>query len=81
MGCEAQMEFFMVLVEQGFNGRVLRAKDAAAFLALGESTFWKWVKDGRLPKGTHLSARATVWRIADLEAFIEQQAANHGGIQ
>ena len=65
-------------VEQHF-GRVLRAKDAAAFLALGESTFWRWAKDGRLPKGTRLSARATVWKVADLEAFLEQQTTRQGG--
>ena len=67
--------------EQKDIHRVLRAKDAAAFLALGESTFWKWVKDGRLPQGIRLSARATIWRIADLEAFIEQQATSQGVIQ
>ena len=61
------------------SSRVLRAKGAAALLGLGESTFWRWVKDGRLPKGTRLSARATVWRITDLEAFIERQAVSQGG--
>ena len=68
----------MQTVEQ-HNGKVLRAKDAAAYLALGESTFWRWVQAGRLPRGTHLSARATVWRISDLEAFLERQAAQQGG--
>ena len=43
--------------QQHFSSRVLRAKDAAAFLALGESTFWRWAKDGRLPKGTRLPER------------------------
>ena len=58
------------------NSRVLRAKDAAAFLALGESTFWRWVQAGRLPRGMRLSARVTVWRITDLEAFLEGQATS-----
>ena len=49
----------------------LRAKSAAAFLGIGESTFWRWVKKGRLPKGRRLSARATVWMRADLEQFLE----------
>ena len=69
------------MLNENLTNRVMRAKDAAAFLALGESTFWRWVKDGRLPKGTRLSARATVWKIADLEAFIEQQAASQGFVQ
>jgi len=54
---------------------VLRAKDAAAFLGIGLSTFWRWVQEGRIAKGVHLSARATVWRRTDLEQFLEQAAA------
>lgn len=50
----------------------IRAKSAAAFLGIGESTFWRWVKEGRLPKGTRLSARATVWKREDLERFLNQ---------
>ena len=64
----------MKLLEQHFNGGVLRAKDASAFLALGVSTFWRWVKEGRLPKGIRLSARATVWKREDLEHFLNQAA-------
>ena len=59
--------------KQHCNG-VLRAKEAAAFLALGESTFWRWVKDERLPKGIRLSARFTVWKREDLEHFLAQAA-------
>jgi predicted DNA-binding transcriptional regulator AlpA len=70
----------MKSIGEHFSSRVLRAKDAAAFLSLGESTFWRWARDGRRPKGTRLSARATVWKIADLDAFLEQQAANQGGV-
>lgn len=54
----------------------LRAKTAAAFLGIGESTFWRWVKEGKLPKGRRLSARATVWLKEDMEQFLEQAAEN-----
>lgn len=50
----------------------MRAKSAAAFLGIGESTFWRWVKEGRLPKGKRLSARATIWKREDLEHFLNQ---------
>ena len=53
------------------NAGAMRAKSAAAFLGIGESTYWRWVKEGRLPKGKKLSARATVWMRADLEQFLE----------
>ena len=50
----------------------MRAKNAAAFLGIGESTFWRWVQQGRLPKGARLSARTTVWKYEDLEQFLNQ---------
>lgn len=56
------------------NAGVMRAKNAAAFLAIGESTFWRWVKEEKLPQGIRLSQRTTVWKIRDLEQFLEQAA-------
>lgn len=56
------------------NRRAIRAKDGAAYLGIAESTFWRWVSEGRLPKGTRLSARATVWKIEDLEHFLNVSA-------
>ena len=48
----------------------LRAKDAARLLAIAESTLWKWVKQGHLPKGTRLGSKVTVWRKSDLEKLL-----------
>lgn len=62
------------VVEQIYSAGAMRAKSAARFLGIGESTFWRWVKAGRLPKGTRLSARATVWKREDLERFLNQAA-------
>ena len=56
------------------NRRAIRAKDGAAYLGIAESTFWRWVSEGKLPKGTRLSARATVWKIEDLEHFLNVSA-------
>ena len=61
------------VVEQNGQG-AMRAKSAAAFLGIGESTFWRWVAQGKLPKGRRLSARATVWMRADLEQVLDQAA-------
>ena len=48
----------------------LRARDSAEFLAIGKSTFWRWVQQGRIPPGIRLSARCTVWRKSVLEHFL-----------
>lgn len=52
------------------SGRMLRAKDAAALLGIGKSTLWKWVSEGRLPAGTRLSDKATVWPEDALREFV-----------
>ena len=48
----------------------MRAADAANFLGIAVSTFWRWVSLGRLPKGKRLSARCTVWMREDIERFL-----------
>ena len=58
------------VTEQNHSAGAMRAKTAAAFLGIGQSTFWRWVKEGRIPKGKRLSARATVWIRSDLEQFL-----------
>ncbi len=56
---------------------MMRAKECAAFLGIGKSTFWKWVKEGRIHKGTRYSSRCTVWSYEDLKNFLDKaQAAN-----
>lgn len=49
---------------------VLRAKEASAYLGIGESTFWRWVKENKIPKGKSLSKRVTVWKVADLDRVL-----------
>ena len=50
-----------------------RAKRAAIFLYMAESTFWRHVAEGRIPPGIRLSPRCTVWPIADLQALLERK--------
>ena len=56
--------------------KAMRVKDASAYLGIAQSTFWRWVKEGKLPKGRRLSPRTTVWLREDLEHFLEQAANN-----
>lgn len=49
---------------------VLRARDAAAYLGIAESTFWKRVSDGEFSRGIKQSPRCTVWRREELDAYL-----------
>jgi excisionase family DNA binding protein len=51
----------------------LRAKEAAELLAIAKSTFWCWVYDGRMPAGSRIGPRVTVWKREDLEKFLEER--------
>lgn len=62
------------ITEQVQNVGALRAKDAAKFLGVGISTFWRWAQQGKVPPGIRLSARCTVWRREALEKVLEQAA-------
>lgn len=40
----------------------VRAKQAAAFLSVGLSTFWLWVQQGKIKRPFKLSPRVSTWR-------------------
>jgi len=50
----------------------LRARDVAAYLGIGLNTVWRWARIGRLPKGQQLSPRCTVWKMSELQDFLER---------
>lgn len=64
----------LAAIEHARNIGNVRAKAGAAFLGISESTFWRWVSEGRLPQGIALSARCRVWRLSDLEAVLNRAA-------
>ena len=51
-----------------------RVKDLVHRLQIGESTVWRWAREGKLPEPIRLGRRVTVWRRADIENFIAQVA-------
>ena len=44
--------------------------------SVSEKTIWQWVKQGKFPKPIKLSTNVTVWRLSEVLAWVEQQAAN-----
>lgn len=51
----------------------MRPKEAAKFLGVGLSSFWLYVKQGRI-QTIKLSERVTIVKASELEAFIERAA-------
>jgi len=53
----------------------MRAKECARFLGIGESTFWRWVASGLVPKGIRLTPRCTVWPVEELQTMVKRPQA------
>jgi len=51
-----------------------RVRQIASRLDVSESTIWRWVALGKLPKPKKLSKRVTVWDAAEVDAAIEKMA-------
>jgi len=69
-----------VYVDKNGKKRIIKAKPAKkGFLPLGESTIWEKVRKGEFPQPIRLSSRLTVWRIEEIEAWMNSK--NEGGIK
>ena len=58
------------MVNFNLESPYLRGKQAAAYLGLGVSTFYRRIQEGALPKGIAQSRKCVVWRRVDLDAYI-----------
>ncbi|MDD3598066.1 AlpA family phage regulatory protein [Sulfuricurvum sp.] len=50
--------------------KFLRVKDVADMLSIGKSTVWLYTKTGKLPQPIKLSPGVTVWKLSEIEQFI-----------
>jgi prophage regulatory protein len=55
------------------NERLIRLPQVIAKLGIARSTVWLFVKQGKLPKPIKLSAKVTVWRESELNAYIAEK--------
>jgi len=46
-----------------------------AIIPISKSTWWEGVRTGRFPKPVKLGLRVTVWRVEDIRALIDKEAA------
>ena len=52
----------------------LRVPQILKLIPIGRSTWWRWIADGKAPKGIKLGEKTTVWKAEDINALIEQLA-------
>lgn len=50
--------------------RLMRLPEVKNKVALGRSTIWLWMKQGRFPQGIKLSENVRAWRESEINQFI-----------
>lgn len=53
------------------HNRLLRLPEVKHKVALGRSTIWLWIKQGKFPAGFKLSSRVRVWNEKEINDFIQ----------
>ena len=57
------------------DGEIMRAADVARFMKCAQSTVWKWVERGILPKPTRMGSRFSFWRKSQIERALSEAKA------
>ncbi len=60
------------------SNRLLRLPEVATMTSLGKSTINLWVAQGKFPAPTALSSTIKVWRLEDIEAWIDKVCVSGG---
>lgn len=50
-----------------------RIQKVMELTGLCKSTIWLWAKEGKFPKAIKLSARVTVWNMAEVDAWLKSK--------
>lgn len=51
-----------------------RRTGKSGLLPVSAATWWKWVAEGKAPAPIKLSPGVTVWRYAEVKAFVEKMS-------
>lgn len=58
----------------GMKRKVNAKPERVGLLPVTEKTLWTWVREGKFPKPIRLSGNVTVWRMSEVQAWIDAQA-------
>lgn len=60
----------------GMKRKVSAKPERVGLLPVSEKTIWTWVKQGKFPQPIKMSDNVTVWRMSEVQAWIDAQATN-----
>jgi len=51
------------------------------FLPVSRATIWRWVRENKFPQPIRLSSGISVWRLTDIDRWVEQHSQPQSGKQ
>ena len=57
----------------GMKRKVSAKPGRVGLLPVSEKTIWEWVRQGKFPKPIKVSANVTVWRLSEIQAWMEEK--------
>ncbi|MGV2948548.1 helix-turn-helix transcriptional regulator [Acinetobacter sp. AGC35] len=57
----------------GMKRKVSAKPERVGLLPVSEKTIWEWVRQGKFPKPIKVSANVTVWRLSEIQAWMEEK--------
>lgn len=62
-------------INKGKTKVISARRTSHGLIGVSEKTIWQWVKEGKFPAPIRLSANITVWRLSDVQAWMENKAS------
>jgi predicted DNA-binding transcriptional regulator AlpA len=59
--------------ENGFNERIVGAKEVCRISGLSRSTLWRYEKTGNFPRHRKLGPGRVGWKISEIQSWIESR--------
>lgn len=59
---------------------MLRLKEVLYCTGLSKTTIYRLISEGRFPKQSKLSQKASAWKQSEVQAFIDGKYSNKGGV-
>lgn len=60
-------------INKGKTKNINARPASKGLLSISDKTIWKWVKNGQFPAPIKLSTNVTVWRLSDVQAWMQSQ--------
>lgn len=71
--CSEKIHIYKSGINKGLVKKVKARPASHGMIGVSKTTLWRWIKDGAFPKPIKLSAGVTVWRMSDIQQWLNEK--------